>query len=130
MTTQLRNSKMNVFDRDNAEAVYWEMYKDAHGVRPRGIDTSTWSEQEFKTRFDNLQKLIAENEAFTRESEARMINSFELELLRMQGSLAQKIGVLHKKHRSNGDVAYLEYLLGVPYGYIQNKLTNDSLSHQ
>jgi hypothetical protein len=24
---------------------YWDMYKDAYGVRPRGIDTSAWTRE-------------------------------------------------------------------------------------
>mgnify|MGYP003338848960 CR=1 FL=1 len=37
---------------------YWDMYKDAHGVRPRGIDTSSWTEQDFEREFEYLQQVI------------------------------------------------------------------------
>ena len=28
-------------DLEQAQCTYWDMYKDAYGVRPRGVDTST-----------------------------------------------------------------------------------------
>jgi hypothetical protein len=28
---------------EQMQCQYWDMYKDAYGVRPRGIDTSAWS---------------------------------------------------------------------------------------
>ena len=28
---------------DQAQCQFWDMYKDAYGFRPRGIDTSTWT---------------------------------------------------------------------------------------
>jgi hypothetical protein len=38
---------------------YWDMYKDAHGIRPRGIDTSSWTEADFNKEFEELN-LISE----------------------------------------------------------------------
>ncbi len=29
---------------EQMQCQYWDMYKDAYGVRPRGVDTSSWSE--------------------------------------------------------------------------------------
>ena len=28
---------------EQAQATFWDMYKDAHGFRPRHIDTSSWT---------------------------------------------------------------------------------------
>ena len=28
---------------EQAQATFWDMYKDAYGVRPRGVDTSGWT---------------------------------------------------------------------------------------
>ena len=30
---------------------FWDMYKDAYGVRPRGIDTSSWTVEQFEAEF-------------------------------------------------------------------------------
>ena len=40
---------------------YWDMYKDAYGCRPRGIDTSAWTEAEFEREFVQLSKTIESN---------------------------------------------------------------------
>jgi len=33
--------------REELECIFWDMYKDAYGVRPRGVDTSAWDEATF-----------------------------------------------------------------------------------
>jgi len=42
---------------------FWDMYKDAYGVRPRGIDTSTWTEADFEREFVQLGRTIDANYA-------------------------------------------------------------------
>jgi hypothetical protein len=37
---------------------YWDMYKDAFGIRPRGTDTSSWTEQDFEKEFEYLADAI------------------------------------------------------------------------
>jgi len=50
---------------------YWDMYKDAYGVRPRGIDTSAWDEVTFEAEFVQLSKTIDENYKVQLASEAK-----------------------------------------------------------
>ena len=50
---------------------YWDMYKDAHGVRPRGIDTSSWTEQDFEREFEYLQQVIDQEYKARREEIGR-----------------------------------------------------------
>ena len=33
---------------EQLQSIYWDAYKDAHGIRPRGIDTSTWTVEDFE----------------------------------------------------------------------------------
>ena len=49
-------------DLEQAQSIYWDMYKDAHGVRPRGIDTSTWTLQDFQQEFASLEVVIKREE--------------------------------------------------------------------
>jgi hypothetical protein len=35
--------------------IYWDAYKDAYGMRPRGTDTSKWTEAMFESELDYLQ---------------------------------------------------------------------------
>ena len=41
-------------------SIYSDMFKDAYGVRPRGVDTSTWTESDFLEQFSGLEKIIRE----------------------------------------------------------------------
>ena len=44
-----------------------DAYKDAHGIRPRGIKYSEWSLAELKDEFLTLCKIAADNEKWDKE---------------------------------------------------------------
>ena len=100
---------------------YWDMYKDAYGVRPRGIDTSAWTEAEFEAEFVQLAKTIDENytEQLAREEVAK--HDFEIRVLDllMSGAKDREMALrwIHEAEGSNGDDEYLCFLLGLPYRY-------------
>ena len=100
---------------------FWDMYKDAYGVRPRGIDTSSWTEAEFEREFVQLSKTIDENyrEQLTREEVAK--HDFEMRMLSLlqTGAKDREMALrwVHEAEGSNGDDEYLCYLLGLPYRY-------------
>ena len=43
---------------EQAQCIYWDLFKDAHNFRPRGIDTSSWSLDDFEQEFKSLGKVI------------------------------------------------------------------------
>jgi hypothetical protein len=97
------------------------MYKDAYGFRPRGIDTTGWTLEDFDKEFKILAQVIDYEEARRRESEAEASHAFEL---RMQNLLlcgakdrAQALKWVHEAENTDGDDDYLCYTLGLPYGY-------------
>ena len=100
---------------------YWDMYKDAYGVRPRGIDTSAWTEAEFEAEFDQLAKTIDANykEQLAREEVAK--HDFEMRMLSLlqTGAKDREMAMrwIHEAEGSNGDDEYLCFLLGLPYRY-------------
>jgi hypothetical protein len=100
---------------------FWDMYKDAYGVRPRGIDTSTWSETDFEREFFQLSVTIAEEECQRKESEEKAQHDFEMRVLDllMSGAKDRDMAMrwIHEAEGSNGDDEYLCYLLGLPYRY-------------
>ena len=102
---------------------YWDMYKDAYGVRPRGIDTSTWSEADFEMEFASLGSVIQREEADRKESEERAAHDFEMRVLSLRGMGAKDREMamrwVHEAEGSNGDDEYLCYLVGLPYGYFR-----------
>jgi hypothetical protein len=100
---------------------FWDMYKDAYGVRPRGIDTSSWTEADFEAEFVRLAKTIEENytEQLAREEVAK--HDFEMRMLSLlqTGAKTREMAMrwIHEAEGSNGDDEYLCFLLGLPYRY-------------
>ena len=97
------------------------MYKAAYGYRPRGIDTSAWTEYAFKVEFEHLAITIEENEQRRRVAEQEAAHAFEM---RIQSILAcgakdreMALRWIHEAEGSNGDDEYLCYLVGLPYRY-------------
>ena len=106
---------------EQMQCQYWDMYKDAYGVRPRGIDTSTWSEAEFEVEFVSLNKVIEQEHNARLESEERAAHDFEMRVLGLLQSGAKDremaLRWVHEAEGSNGDDEFLCYLVGLPYRY-------------
>ncbi|NBX87027.1 MAG: hypothetical protein EBQ97_00710, partial [Bacteroidetes bacterium] len=50
---------------EQLQSIYWDAYKDAHGFRPRGIDTSTWTVQDFEVELAHLAEVIGSIDQLT-----------------------------------------------------------------
>ena len=102
---------------------YWDMYKDAYGVRPRGIDTSTWTEADFEQEFASLGSVIEREEADRKVAEDKAMHDFEMRMqtLMMTGAKDRATAMrwIHEAEGSNGDDEYLCFLLGLPYMYFR-----------
>jgi len=100
---------------------YWDMYKDAYGIRPRGIDTSSWTEEDFLSEFKALSRIIDDNAAQKELYQAQAIARVEqhiADIIKLGAKTRETaINWLHDAEGSNGDCEYLSYLLGVPYRY-------------
>ena len=108
---------------EQAQCTDWDMYKDAYGVRPRGIDTSTWTLEDFDAEFEVLGKAIDREEADRKEREAEAMTKFEARVADLIGSGAgdreTAIRWIHDAEDTNGDEEYLCYCVGLPYGYFR-----------
>jgi hypothetical protein len=104
---------------------YWDMYKDAYGVRPRGIDTSSWSETDFEREFFQLSVTIAEEDRVRKEAEEKASHDFEMRILSLQqtGAKTREMALrwVHEAEGSDGDDEYLCFLIGLPYGYFRRE---------
>jgi hypothetical protein len=100
---------------------YWDMYKDAYGVRPRGIDTSSWTESDFEAEFRQLGMTIADNDYERKQSEEKAAHDFEMRMLGLlqSGAKDREMAMrwVHEAEGSGGDDEYLCFLLGLPYRY-------------
>ena len=111
--------EMSVLEQYSCQ--YWDMYKDAYGVRPRGIDTSSWTEADFEREFVQLAKTIDANytEQLAQEEVAK--HDFEMRMLSLlqTGAKDREMAMrwIHEAEGSNGDDEYLCFLLGLPYRY-------------
>ena len=105
---------------EELQCIYWDMHKEAYGFRPRGIDTSTWTEEEFIAEFEQLDAMIKADEVERSRSEALAISRFEAQVaawIPSAGSREDAIRWIHEAEGSNGDDEFLCYLLGLPYRY-------------
>jgi len=100
---------------------FWDMYKDAYGVRPRGIDTSSWTESDFEAEFVSLSRTIDANYKEQLEQEERAMHDFEMRMLGLLQTGAKDRAMalrwIHEAEGTGGDDEYLCYTLGLPYRY-------------
>jgi hypothetical protein len=108
---------------EQAQYQFWDMYKDAHGFRPRGIDTSTWTLEDFDYEFADLGKAIERENDQRREDEIVAMTAFEARVTANiaigAGDRETAIRWMHEAHSTNGDDEYLCYLLGLPYSFFR-----------
>ena len=110
-------------DLEQAQCTYWDAYKDAYGVRPRGIDTSTWTLADFEMEFASLGAVIQREEANRKIAEHEACHAFEM---RVQSVLAcgakdraMALRWIHEAEGTQGDDEFLCWTLGLPYQYFR-----------
>jgi len=108
-----------------AQCQFWDMYKDAYGVRPRGIDTSDWTLEMFEHEFEQLAVVIDRNEADRRLHEVLAVKAFEKHVTNAicMGARDRETALrwIMEASDANGDWEYLCFLHGLPYGYFIGK---------
>jgi len=105
---------------EQAQATYWDMYKVAYGVRPRGVDTSGWSLEYFEAEFKMLGEAINQEEIARKASEAQAIVKFEdrvATLMHTGTDRERVIAWLMDAEGANGDFEYFCFTQGLPYRY-------------
>ena len=102
---------------------YWDMYKDAYGVRPRGIDTSSWTEADFEAEFEVLGRAIEREEADRKERESQATVKFEQHVTNTicmgAKDRATALRWIMDASEAGGDWEYFCFLNGLPYGYFK-----------
>jgi hypothetical protein len=109
-------------DLEQACETYWDMYKDAYGVRPRGVDTSGWTLADFDAEFASLATAIEQAEVERKAAEAEAIVKFEdrvLNLMHTGTNRERVIAWLMDAESANGDFEYFAFTQGLPYGYFR-----------
>jgi hypothetical protein len=110
---------------EQAQATFWDMYKDAHGFRPRHIDTSTWTLADFDREFAELAEIMKANEIQQGIEEAIAIEKFERRVAEMISIGAKDVAMamrwIHEAEDTQGDNDYLAWTLGLPYRYFSKQ---------
>jgi hypothetical protein len=107
---------------EQAQCTYWDMYKDAYGVRPRGVDTSSWTLADFDAEFKLLGTIIEQENIALKEAQARAIVKFEdsvTNLMHTGTNRERVIAWLMDAEHANGDADYFCFCVGLPYGYLR-----------
>lgn len=111
--------------RDQLEATWWDLYKDVHGVRPRGIDTTGWTEADFEKELDFLSGTLALVDKQRQEEEQLAIDQLEYRIQSLvhhgARNRAMALRWIHEAYETTGEWDRLEWNLGVPYGYFASK---------
>ena len=122
MTTEFKSWE-ELTQLEQAQSIYWDMYKDAYGFRPRSIDTSNWTLEQFQDEFVILGQAIDAEEKVRVQSQENAMFSFEKRVddLIFSGAKdrATAIRWIHEAEDTQGDDEYLCYTLGLPYGYFR-----------
>jgi len=110
-------------DLEQAQCQYWDMYKDAYGVRPRGVDTSTWTLADFDAEFQLLGEIIKQEDIARKAAETEAIEKFEQHVINTicMGARDRETALrwIMDASNANGDWEYLCYDLGLPYHYFR-----------
>jgi phage-related minor tail protein len=100
-----------------------DFYKEAHGFRPRHVDTTSWTVEQFHSEFEELARVCKQNAEFRKEAEAAAAVRFEARIADLiasgAGDRATAIRWVAEAEEVHGDMDYLCFLLGLDYGYFR-----------
>ena len=125
MSTVTFKSWEDLTPLEQARETYWDMYKDAYGVRPRGLDTSTWTLEKFDAEFEVLGTAIEASEIQRRADQAEAVIKFEDHVANLMHTGTNREQVIDWLMRREGiagnDYDYFCYTQGLPYGYFNKQ---------
>jgi len=108
---------------EQAQATFWDMYKDAFNFRPRHIDTSTWTMTDFEREFAELGQVLETNATAEKIAQGRAEEAFERRVAEMFTLGARDIEMamrwIHEAEGTHGDNDFLAWTLGLPYQYFR-----------
>lgn len=111
-------------DLEQASAIWWDLYKDVHGVRPRGVDTSNWTLEGFNAQINALSTALDEQMEEERQNQTLAIQRFESRvqdtILAGAGNRETAVQWIMRDSGMGEDQEYIEYRINLPFGYLRN----------
>ena len=108
---------------EQSSAIWWDLYKDVHGRRPRGIDTRSWDLDEFTRQIDGLQEALERQMADERQEQAKSVARFENRIrefiLGGAGDRETALVWIAREIGAGHDMEYMEFRFNLPYGYLR-----------
>ena len=108
---------------EQAQCQYWDIYKDAYGVRPRGVDTSAWTLADFDAEFKLLGEIIKQENMARQIAQHEAAHAFEQRMLKILacGAKDREMAMrwIHEAEGTNGDDEFLCWTLGLPYQHFR-----------
>lgn len=99
---------------------WWDMYKDAYNIRPRGINTDGWSVSDFEEEFEYLEKVIDRENAERKEMEDEAIRRFEILVTKtINTGAADRNTAVRWILDDERDVEHFEWQNSLPFGYLK-----------
>jgi hypothetical protein len=110
---------------EQMQCQYWDMYKDAYGIRPRHMNLEAMTEADFEAEFKILGEAIEREAAIRKESEFKAEVDFEMRIqnLLVTGARDRAMALrwIHEAEGTNGDDEFLCWTVGLPYGYFRKR---------
>ena len=107
---------------EQAAGTFWDFYKEAYGVRPRWIDTTSWTLEDFDREFEVLARVCKENAELRDAAEAAAVVRFEARISDLIAIGAKNrttaIRWIAEAEDCGSDMSYLCFCLGLPYQYL------------
>ena len=106
---------------ERLSATWWDMYKDVHGIRPRGTDTSQWTIEDFNREIavlgDIMEAQLEEERAVEKQAIEKFENDVTNAILSGAGNRETALLWLMRDSGANGDWELFCYKRGLPFGY-------------
>lgn len=103
------------------QSTYSDMYKDAYGFRPQGVNTSSWTDEDFQKEFDFLEQVIIREIENQKHIESEAVKTFESLVTRTINSGAKdRETAIRWILDDEMDVEHFEWQNCLPFGYLKD----------
>jgi hypothetical protein len=133
VNNQEQHQMTYTFDEDTVS----DLHKDAYGFRPRANFWSAWAAfngDQKQALWDSMLGTMERNCELERESQKAAEHDFQCRIAGLQHLGAQDFDMalrwLHDAYDSRGDDEYLEFRLGLRFGYIQEARASAAIADQ
>lgn len=106
---------------EELQCILWDVYKDAHGIRPRGMDMQSMSVEEILEEIKRCGDILEREEIAAKEAEPELIALFEEKvkntMLKIKGTRHDAINIMMAAEGAYNDMDYFKYLHELPHTY-------------